>query len=81
MKMVVKKEDRRLYGILVKCSKECEHLVSVGKTWQDAWANAEVEYGMMDSARQVRVSKNHHAVKALLAKAAKFQHHVRGVEA
>lgn len=28
-----------MYGVVMKCSEGCEHLVSVGRTYMDAWGN------------------------------------------
>ena len=45
---------RKLYGVVVKCDRGCEHLVSLDKDYFEAWRKAG-RYGMLDSARTVRI--------------------------
>lgn len=54
----------KLYGVVVKCHKDEEHLVSAEKKYMDAWAKA-YPYGGLPDAKTIRIGANAKAVREL----------------
>lgn len=51
-----------MYAIVVKCDNDCEHIVSVGKTYMDAWANIPndlISLTTTNACRTVRVKRSY----------------------
>ena len=42
------------FGILMICKKKCKHLVAIGKTELDAWANVPLEIAGLDNLELVK---------------------------
>lgn len=55
----------KLYGVVVQCTYGCEHLIGVGKTSIDAWANAPPKYAALRGARTIRIGANAKSVRLL----------------
>jgi hypothetical protein len=54
----------KLFGVVVSCSKGCEHLIAADKDYYKAWGQA-YPYGALDDAKTIRIGANAKAVREL----------------